>query len=48
MEGILGSLADPRATLRAPPRRDLARAMFGGLSLVHPGKGLTGGQMSDQ
>jgi hypothetical protein len=42
IEGILGGLTDPRATLRAPPRRDPARAIFGGLPPVHPGKGLTG------
>jgi hypothetical protein len=42
IEGVLGGLAEPRATLRAPPRRDPAWATFGGLSPVHPGKGLTG------
>jgi hypothetical protein len=42
IEGVLGGLADPIATLRAPPWRDPARASFRGLPSVHPGKGLTG------
>jgi hypothetical protein len=36
-EGVLGGLADPRATLRASPRRDPTRATFGGLPPESPG-----------
>jgi hypothetical protein len=42
IEGVLGGLADPRATLRAPPRRDPALVTLGGLPPAHPGKGLIG------
>jgi hypothetical protein len=35
IEGVLGGLADPRATLRALPRRDPARATFGGLPQLY-------------
>jgi hypothetical protein len=48
IEDVLGGLADQRATLRVPSRRDPVRATFGGLSSVHPGKGLTGGQRFDR
>jgi hypothetical protein len=36
-EGVLGGLADPRATLRVYPWRDPARSTFGGLPSESPG-----------
>jgi hypothetical protein len=41
-EGVLGGLADPRATLHAPPQWDPAQETFGGFSSVYSGKGLAG------